>query len=151
MATPALILHALVAIAAAKLAAYVTAAAASDDVACLQVNPATNRIVDSSGRERYFHGVNVVMKGPPWLPAMDKFDPIMSFVEEDMQLLQNLGLNAIRYVCRSRSITLVDHVLQAVKHEFHLYIAAGSALCGPERNHSAGCSIKHTSTSPKRS
>lgn len=94
MATQALVLHLIVAaIAASKLA---TAAAASDGVACLQVNPATNRIIDSYGRERYFHGVNVVMKGPPWLPATDKFDPIMSFVEEDMQLLQNLGLNAIR-------------------------------------------------------
>ena len=94
MATPALFWHALVAIAAATLVAPATAA--SGNVACLQVNSATNRIVDSFGRERYFHGVNVVMKGPPWLPAMDKFDPIMSFVEEDMQLLQDLGLNAIR-------------------------------------------------------
>lgn len=96
MATPALILLSLAAIAVATLTISATAAAASGGVACLQVNSATSRIVDSFGRERYFHGVNVVMKGPPWLPATDKFDPIMSFVEEDMQLLQDLGLNAIR-------------------------------------------------------
>ncbi|KAL5463688.1 hypothetical protein EMCRGX_G032612 [Ephydatia muelleri] len=96
MATPALSLHLLAAIAVVTPNVFATAAAASDGVACLHVNTATNRIVDSFGRERYFHGVNVVMKGPPWLPATDKFDPIMSFVEEDMQLLQDLGLNAIR-------------------------------------------------------
>ena len=45
---------------------------------------------------RYFHGLNVVVKGPPWLPRMDVFDPNWSFVEKDMQVLQELGFNAIR-------------------------------------------------------
>ena len=64
---------------------------------CLHVNTTTHRIVDSEGRERYFHGVNVVVKGPPWLPELQTFDPLTSFVEKDMQTLQELGLNAIRY------------------------------------------------------
>ena len=64
---------------------------------CLHVNTSTLRIVDTDGRERYFHGVNVVVKGPPWLPELETFDPLKSFVEKDMQTLQDLGLNAIRY------------------------------------------------------
>ena len=64
---------------------------------CLHVNTTTHRLVDNYGRERYFHGVNVVMKRPPWLPRMDKFDPRSSFVEKDMQVLSDLGLNGIRY------------------------------------------------------
>ena len=65
---------------------------------CLHVNTSTLRIVDTDGRERYFHGVNVVVKGPPWLPELETFDPLKSFVEKDMQTLQDLGLNAIRYI-----------------------------------------------------
>ena len=63
---------------------------------CLHVNTTTHRLVDGYGRERYFHGVNVVVKGPPWIPRQDKFDPYWSFSEKDMQLLQSWGLNAIR-------------------------------------------------------
>lgn len=65
---------------------------------CLHVNTTTHRIVDLDGRERYFHGVNVVVKGPPWHPELKTFDPLKSFVEKDMQTLQDLGLNAIRYL-----------------------------------------------------
>ncbi|CAI8015649.1 Endoglycoceramidase [Geodia barretti] len=70
---------------------------ASPGSKCLHVNNSTHRIVDTDGRERYFHGVNVVVKGPPWLPELQEFDPLKSFVEKDMQTLQELGLNAIRY------------------------------------------------------
>ena len=63
---------------------------------CIHVNTTTHRLVDGYNRERYFHGLNVVVKGPPWIPRQDKFDPYWSFVEEDMQLLQAWGLNAIR-------------------------------------------------------
>ena len=62
----------------------------------LYVNPETRRIVDAAGKERYFHGVNVVVKGPPWIPEAATFDPRQSFVEKDMLTLQELGLNAIR-------------------------------------------------------
>ncbi len=64
--------------------------------AILHVNPETRRIIDAAGKERYFHGVNVVVKGPPWIPETATFDPRQSFVEKDMQTLQELGLNAIR-------------------------------------------------------
>ena len=60
-------------------------------------NTTTHHIVDGLGRERNFHGVNVVVKGPPWLPLMDAFDPEWSYVEKDMQTLQDMGMNAVRY------------------------------------------------------
>ena len=64
----------------------------------LQVDIERGRVVDAMGRERYFHGVNVVVKGPPWIPIVDKFDPDWSFSTKDMEALQQLGLNGIRYV-----------------------------------------------------
>jgi len=72
------------------------AAISVNSVDILQVDVDRNRVVDASGRERYFHGVNVVVKGPPWIPNVDKFDPDWSFSKEDMQALQKLGLNGIR-------------------------------------------------------
>jgi len=62
----------------------------------LQVDVDRNRVVDMAGRERYFHGVNVVVKGPPWIPNVDSFDPEWSFSIQDMETLQQLGLNGIR-------------------------------------------------------
>ena len=38
------------------------------------VNTDKNRIVDSHGRERIFHGQNVVMKTAPFIPITDHFD-----------------------------------------------------------------------------
>ena len=63
---------------------------------CIHVNTSRHRLVDGYGREKYFHGVNVVVKGPPWIPRQDEFDPHWSFVKADMELLQAWGLNAIR-------------------------------------------------------
>lgn len=63
---------------------------------CYNVNTTTHRQVDVFGRERYFHGVNVVVKGPPWIPETTTFDPQWSFTEKDMDFLNSLGLNTIR-------------------------------------------------------
>ena len=38
------------------------------------VNTEKNRIVDIHGRERIFHGQNVVMKTFPFVPITDHFD-----------------------------------------------------------------------------
>ena len=81
-----------------QFATAAAAPAARQSQTCIHVNTTTHRIVDTQNREMYLHGVNVVVKGPPWLPSLDKFDPFMSFVEKDMQTLQDLGLNAIRQV-----------------------------------------------------
>lgn len=62
----------------------------------LSSDPATQRLVDDAGRERYFHGVNVVYKAPPYVPITDHFDLQYSFAEQDAALLESLGLNVIR-------------------------------------------------------
>ncbi|KAG6551438.1 hypothetical protein Mapa_007084 [Marchantia paleacea] len=60
------------------------------------VVPDTGRIQDGRGRERIFHGLNVVMKGPPWHPQIDSFDPQMSFTDADVALLKEWGMNVVR-------------------------------------------------------
>ena len=60
----------------------------------ISVNPDTNMLVDSMGRERFFHGTNVVMKKYPYYPLSTGTSHV--FNEIDMQILQSLGLNSIR-------------------------------------------------------
>ena len=60
------------------------------------VNSGTNKIVDQSGRERYFHGANVVYKTDPFIPITDHFDPRHSFSQEDVDLVASMGYNTIR-------------------------------------------------------
>jgi len=55
-----------------------------------------NRVIDSRGRECFFHGVNVIYKSSPYLPVTDRFDSNLSFTTEDMRLLNELGQNIIR-------------------------------------------------------
>lgn len=53
--------------------------------------------VDSkTGRELVFHGTNVVVKGPPWLPRRDRFDPATSLVDKDFSYMRQVGINLIR-------------------------------------------------------
>ncbi len=52
--------------------------------------------VDSSGREVIFHGVNAIVKGPPWIPSTDVWDGETSLADKDLDDLQALGLNVIR-------------------------------------------------------
>jgi endoglycosylceramidase len=55
-----------------------------------------NRIVDKYGRERLYHGVNVIYKKYPWHPILDKFNYNLSFTEDDYKIIYDLGLNVIR-------------------------------------------------------
>lgn len=55
-----------------------------------------NRLKDEYGRERLFHGVNIVYKDKPWHPDLKVFNYQYSYCEEDMKLLRNWGFNAIR-------------------------------------------------------
>ncbi|GAM29176.1 hypothetical protein SAMD00019534_123520, partial [Acytostelium subglobosum LB1] len=55
----------------------------------------TKRYLDTDGRERYFHGVNVVYKISPYAPGLE-FDVYQSFGPQDMQYLQDWGLNVVR-------------------------------------------------------
>ena len=48
------------------------------------------------GRYAIFHGVNVVVKLPPFIPDTEKFDPYISFTDKDIEILKNLGMNLVR-------------------------------------------------------
>jgi endoglycosylceramidase len=85
---PGVIMTWRVAAAAAVLACCAAAAAIS-------VNE-RQRLVDGAGREVFFHGANMVAKGPPYLPERRRFNAETSFVAQDMALFQALGLNAVR-------------------------------------------------------
>jgi endoglycosylceramidase len=60
------------------------------------MNPDTRYFVDELGRSRLFHGLNVVVKGTPFIPITDHFDPQMSVSAEDIANLQTWGFNFIR-------------------------------------------------------
>ena len=56
-----------------------------------------NRIKDEDGRERIFHGTNVVNKLEPFVPTnLETFDAMYSFNEEDIDFLASLGYNTLR-------------------------------------------------------
>ena len=42
--------------------------------------------VDEHNRVRIFHGMNVVYKLPPYIPIIDKFDPLYSLNDDDINL-----------------------------------------------------------------
>ena len=48
------------------------------------------------GRYTIFHGVNVVVKLPPFIPDTETFDPYISFTDEDIKILKRLGINLVR-------------------------------------------------------
>jgi hypothetical protein len=52
--------------------------------------------IDIYGRERYFRGLNVVVKGPPWYPLIEQYDRHDSFNLDDIQYLSWLNINLIR-------------------------------------------------------
>lgn len=61
----------------------------------ISVNPERQMLVDSYGRERFFHGTNVVVKHFPFHPELNGYGED-TFSEVDMKILQELGLNVIR-------------------------------------------------------
>jgi len=60
------------------------------------VDSEKNKIIDTQGRERFFHGTNVVYKSDPFIPVIDHFDAKESFSVEDADLLSSMGFNTIR-------------------------------------------------------
>ena len=61
-----------------------------------KMNPDTRHIIDKEGRERIFHGVNVVYKKAPYHPILDHFDPQLSLCAEDMDNLAAWGFTVVR-------------------------------------------------------
>lgn len=71
--------------------------AASLPAITLRQLPTKERVfVDPQGRQRLFHGANVVVKGPPWLPSRSGFDWRTSLVKEDFKLMREAGMNSMR-------------------------------------------------------
>lgn len=62
----------------------------------IQVDPDTQHFVDEFGRVRFFHGVNVVYKIPPYLPNLTNFDPQNSLTDDDLANLHQWGFNVVR-------------------------------------------------------
>ena len=54
------------------------------------------KLVDERGRQRIYHGLNVVMKIAPYIPDLEKFSLDTSFSEVDMRNLREWGINSIR-------------------------------------------------------
>lgn len=63
----------------------------------LELHVEKSRIIDQDGRERIFHGTNIVVKESPYYPKeLKSFDAQFSFCEEDLNLLESMGYNSIR-------------------------------------------------------
>lgn len=72
------------------------ALAVTDRVSLRQKASGERAFVDVHGREVFFHGVNAVVKGPPWVPETEIWDGEISLTDKDLDDLQSLGLNVIR-------------------------------------------------------
>ena len=64
-----------------------------------KISVANNKIIDEFGRERIYHGMNVVYKSAPYVPLIGEAgykNPRLAFTETDAKLLFKLGQNVIR-------------------------------------------------------
>jgi endoglycosylceramidase len=65
--------------------------------ATIFVDPLTGQFIDEFGRVRVFHGVNAVVKTPPYHPTINgPFDPIYSLNKQDVANLYQWGFNFVR-------------------------------------------------------
>ena len=62
----------------------------------IKIDKELRHFVDEFGRVKIFHGVNLVVKIPPYLPKTDKFDPLMSMSSEDFDHFKIMGFNIVR-------------------------------------------------------
>ncbi len=51
---------------------------------------------DASGRSVIFHGVNIVYKVAPYIPARDQFDSQLSLTDAELDDLVKWGFNFVR-------------------------------------------------------
>ena len=73
------------------LFAFITA------IASFSIDSTKSFILDNEGRYSVFHGVNVIIKLPPYLPDLDKFDPLNSLnTEYDLKTMKKMGFNMVR-------------------------------------------------------
>ena len=60
------------------------------------IDTSTRTIRDKFGRGRIFHGTNVVVKLPPYIPTNDGFNYQTSMTDEDMQQMVEWGIKIVR-------------------------------------------------------
>jgi endoglycosylceramidase len=62
----------------------------------INIDKNSRQFVDKEGRVRIFHGVNIVVKNPPYTPLEGSFDPINSLSDIDYDYLTKFGFNVVR-------------------------------------------------------
>jgi hypothetical protein len=67
-------------------------------VQLIQYQPNDERffIEKDTGRQIFFHGINAVVKGFPYVPLTEEFDIDISLTDRDHALLADLGVNIYR-------------------------------------------------------
>ena len=79
---------------------------------------------DSFGRTVLFHGVNIVVKVPPYLPESETFDFDESLTDQDIENLVDWGFNLVRLGVMWEAVeplpgyynyTYLKHVNQTIK------------------------------------
>ena len=75
------------------VAGLIGAAAATGEYT---IDSTTRTFRDSSNRVRIFHGMNVVVKLPPYLPTDGDFNYEMSINDQDLKYMKNWGVNLVR-------------------------------------------------------
>lgn len=65
-------------------------------ISSMWIDTTTRHFKDENNRTMIYHGVNVVVKLPPYLPITDKFDPFISLSKEDIILMKKFGFNLVR-------------------------------------------------------
>ena len=62
----------------------------------ITIDPVTRTFRDENNRARIFHGQNVVVKLPGYLPTDGAFDYQMSINDQDLEYLRSWGTKIIR-------------------------------------------------------
>jgi endoglycosylceramidase len=62
----------------------------------ITIDPSTRTFRDEFNRARIFHGQNVVVKLPPYIPITDRFDPQFSLADEDIENMRDWGVTLVR-------------------------------------------------------
>ena len=66
-------------------------------ISAFSIDDSKRFILDNEGRYSVFHGANVIIKLPPYLPNLDKFDPFFSLnTKRDFEALKKMGFNMVR-------------------------------------------------------
>jgi endoglycosylceramidase len=63
----------------------------------LRIDRDSRSFIDEKGRTVVLHGVNVVVKLPPYLPNTQSFDPMNSLSDEDIEYFKKFGFNLVRF------------------------------------------------------